>query len=74
MKDPFIIQLDDDLSIDLANLPAKDWARIKKDVQFLINTQTTNDIGKAYIAAFWVYLQDIAILAKPYDPNDDLSH
>lgn len=74
MNDPFIIQLDDDLLIDLANLPEKDWDRIKKDVQFFLKTNTTKDIGKAYIAAFWIYLQDIALLAKNYDPEDDISH
>ena len=66
-----IIPLDDDLQVNLAKLPKRDWDRIKRDVSFLIKSKVTEEIGKAYIAAFFMYLEDLAILSTPYDPDID---
>jgi len=71
VKDPLIIQLTDELQIDLNNLSKKDWDRIQNDVKFLMQTKHTNNVGKAYIAAFWIYMQDLSILAEPFNSDFD---
>lgn len=71
MKDPLIIQLTDEIQIDLNNLSQKDWDRVQRDAKFLMQTKHTTNVGKAYIAAFWIYLQDVSILAEPYNPDTD---
>lgn len=71
MKDPLIIQLSEELNIDLNNLSSKDWQRIQNDAKFLMQAKHTNNVGKAYIAAFWLYMQDLSLLADPFNPDLD---
>lgn len=70
MKDPLIIKLDDFLEIDLNNLPKRDWERIQTDAKFLIANKYTSNVSKAYIAAFWIYIQDLSILAAPISDSE----
>lgn len=72
MKEPFIIYLDEEFFIDLRKINKTDWEKIKNDVKFFMQSGHTKDIGKAYIAAFFVYLEDIAALSAPFDPDKDL--
>lgn len=66
-----LIQLDDEFQIDLNTMPKHDWEKIKREAKFLIETGHTKDVGKAYISAFFLHLEDLAILATPFDPNTD---
>lgn len=72
-KDQFIFALSQDCIVDIAKIDAKTWARICKTVKHLMETRQCDNVGKAYICAFLVYLQELEMLVPPYDPKKDLS-
>lgn len=67
----YYLYLTDDLCIDIATIPDMDWIKIKRTVRSLIETDETKDVGKAYIAAFLLYVQDIGVLSIPFDEDED---
>ena len=71
-KNQFIFAINDDVQIDIATISDKDFKRIKDDVRFLINSKQCSDIGKAYICAFLLYIQDVTAMATPFNPEKDL--
>ncbi len=72
MKENFyILPLSEDVVIDLATISDMDWIKIKRDVKLIIETDETKDVGKAYIAAFLLYVQDIGVLSVPFNKDED---
>lgn len=65
----FIFEISEEVKIDIATISKEDWKRIQNDVKFLLKSKQCNDIGKAYICAFLVYIQDVSALAEPYDSD-----
>lgn len=65
----FLFHISDEVIIDLAKISQRDWNRIKNDVKFFLKSKQCNDIGKAYICAFLVYIQDLEALSEPYNPD-----
>lgn len=66
-KGQFVFQITNEIEVDIASLSDSDWKRIKADVKFLMQSKQCDDIGRAYICAFLVFVQDIEILAEPFD-------
>lgn len=67
----YILPLSEDVVIDLATISLADWAKIKRDVKLIIETGETKDVGKAYIAAFLLYVQDVGVLSIPFNKDED---
>ena len=67
-KGQFVFQVTDEIEVDMATMSDSDWKRIKADVKFLMQSKQCDDIGKAYICAFLVFVQDVGLLAEPFDP------
>ena len=68
----YYIYLTDDIVIDLATVSDMDWIKIKRTVKLLIESDETKDVGKAYIAAFLLYIQDVGLLSMPFDEDEDI--
>lgn len=67
----YYIALSEDIVIDLATVSDMDWIKIKRTVKLLIESDETKDVGKAYIAAFLLYVQDMGMLSIPFDEDED---
>ncbi len=59
----YYLYLTDDCVIDLATISDHDWDKLRKTVKLIIEANETKDVGKAYIAAFLLYAQDMGVLA-----------
>lgn len=68
----YYLWLSDDIVIDLATIPDMDWIKIKRTVRSLMESDETKDPGKAYIAAFLLYVQDVGVLSIPFDEDEDI--
>lgn len=67
----YLLNLSPDCIIDIATIDDKSWSSIKKNVRHFMNTKEFSDIGKAYIAAFFIYVEEIDLLIPEFDPRFD---
>lgn len=70
-KGRFVIQITEDYAIDLATIELDAWLAIKRNVTHMMRTKQIEDPGKAYIAAFLVYMQDVEMLMTEFDETKD---
>lgn len=68
----YFLILSEDVVIDLATVSDMDWIKIKRTVKLLIESDETKDVGKAYIAAFLLFAQDLEMLSIPFDEDEDV--
>lgn len=70
-KGQFTFLLSADCEIDIATIDPIAWASIKQNVKQLLENKQCDDIGKAYICAFLIYIQELDLLIPEYDPKKD---
>lgn len=70
-KKKFFIQLSDDNTLDMADIPEHDWAKIKTVVKHLVKSKVVMDPGRAYAIAFTLWLEQFAELSVPFDKRFD---
>jgi hypothetical protein len=70
-KGQFTFQLSSDCEIDIASIDPVAWSSIKKNVKRLLENKQCDDIGKAYICAFLIYIQELDLLIPEYNPEKD---
>lgn len=69
----FTFGLSDDVVIDIATIDKRQWDNLCRNVTWLMQTKQCDNVGKAYICAFLMYIQEIEMLIPAYDPKKDLS-
>lgn len=67
----FTLALSAEVEVDIATIDPESWKRIKEHVKLLLKNKQCDDIGKAYICAFLVYIQELSSLIGEYDPEKD---
>lgn len=70
-KGRFIFELSPECVIDIASIDTKSWSKIKENVRFLMESKQSDDIGKAYIIAFIIYVAEFELLIPEYNPESD---
>lgn len=68
-KNKYILMLGPDTPVDLGELTKTDWKQIKEIAKQITIAGESKDPCSAYVAAFITYLNDISLLAEPFDPD-----